>query len=113
VARYRVSPPRLRRPGALRVARRGRAVRVRWARVAGARRYGVVVSPATGRQRVLKVRRRSLRLTGAVAARGGTVRVSALDALGHSGPARAGRWRPKTRQPTRFEPFRELRARRR
>jgi uncharacterized delta-60 repeat protein len=113
VARYRLTRQRAGRPGALRVVRRGRAVTVSWGAAPGAARYGVVVSPSSGPQRILRLAatRRSLRLTGAAAARGGTVRVAALDAQGAAGPARAGRWRPAAAPQSRFRPFRELRAR--
>lgn len=114
VARYRISGSRPGRPGALRVKRRGNALTAAWGAAPGAARYGVVVSPAGGAQRILRLPagRRSLRLTGTVAARGGTLRVAALDPRGAAGPSLTARWRPSTPPRSRFLPFRELRARR-
>ena len=115
VARYRVTAARPGRPGALRAVRRGKVVNVSWGAATGAARYGVVVSPASGAQRIVRLAasRRSLRLTGAAAARGGTLRVVALDRQGRAGRAATGRWRAAAPAASRFRPFRELRAARR
>ena len=85
IARYSFRLPRPARPGPLVVRRRGKAISVSWPAVAGAARYGIVVSPALGPQRILKVRARAIRLTGTSATGSGVVQVTALDAAGRPG----------------------------
>jgi hypothetical protein len=111
VARYGFRPRPPARPGALKVVRRGKAVTVSWPAAAGAVRYGVVISPASGAERIMRVRRgRQIRLTGTTVAGGGVIQVTGLDAEGRSGRPRTARWRASGPKPSRFRPFRELRA---
>jgi hypothetical protein len=100
VARFR--PPSARLPAVrrLRVSRRGTTLRARWKRVAGATGYDVVVTPTSGRQRVVRVRRSRATLRGVARYASGRVDVRALGAGSRSASRRA-RFRAIARKPSR------------
>jgi hypothetical protein len=78
VASFRPPSPRLDRPARLRVRRRGAALHVSWRRVPAATRYEVVLTPAVGRQRTLRVRGSSTTIRGVAATVSGRVGVLAV-----------------------------------
>ena len=111
--------PRTGRPRRVSVHRRGGALRVRWSRVRGAKRYGVVIELTNGNERqiVVGARRRSLRIRRVDLAQGGVVRVSAQGLLNDYGRPRTARFK-RLRQPpsafvTRHENPRKRRSARR
>lgn len=111
VARFRVAAPRrVSRPRGLKVARRATSLLVSWRPVAGATRYGVVVTQRAAAQRLLKLssRHHSIRVRGVALTQAGTVAVSAQGSTpgwGKPANARFG----ATRKPfTVLHPFRLL-----
>lgn len=112
VARYRVAPPpRLRPPTRLYVRRTAASVSVRWAAVAAATRYALVLRLRNGVQRVVTLppRRRTVVFRAIPATQAGTVTVRAIGPGGVLGPAASGRFSALKRQPSSFLPLSELR----
>jgi hypothetical protein len=101
--------PKMRRPRRVSVRRRGKSLFVRWARVAGAQRYGVVLELSRGNERqfVLSRRKRSLRIRRVPLSQGGAVRVSAQGIRNEFGPPKQRRFkrlrRPASALVTRHE----------
>lgn len=81
IARFKPPSPRLGTPKRLDVRRRPKAVIVRWARVRGATRYEVALTPSRGRQRFVTTSRGSLVLRRVPKTVRGTVSVRAVDRL--------------------------------
>lgn len=111
VARFAPPSPRLARPRGLRVRRRGTSLRVSWARVAGARRYELVVSSSGDGSRVRRTRGRRAVIKGIEKSSAGRVTVRAVDRLREGRPAKA-RFRRTARRKTRFAPLGRCRIQR-
>ena len=112
VARYRPAPPpRLARPGELRVRRSPSSVIVSWTRVQAASRYALVLRLRSGGQRLVRVpsARTTVRLAGVPPTQAGSVTVRALDVRGGWGPAASGRFAARRTQASAFLPYAELR----
>ena len=101
------SPPsvHLGRPSRLAVHRSGARLRVRWTRVAGAERYELVTSLATGGQRVTSTRRLSAVVGAIPRASAGRVTVRAVAPM-RRGAVHSARFRAVgPRAATRFGPL--------
>lgn len=105
VASFMPPSARLARPGRVAVRRRGAKLLVSWARVAGATRYDVIATLASGAQRATTTRRPSATLTGITASSGGRVAVRGVASM-RQGGLRTARFRA-TKPParTRFGPL--------
>jgi len=91
LASFRVGAARpIGRSGGVRVRRVGKTLHVSWSPVPGATSYGLVAQFDAGSelQRPVKAGRRSFVVAGVPLTESGTVRVSAMDALGHWGKPR-------------------------
>ena len=111
VARYKVGPPpKPGRPGRVRVRRKGTALTVSWAAAKGVARYGLVVTPRGGVQKILTLpaKRLTKRVTGIPATQAGTVVVRALTEAGDAGPPASARFSATKKARSRFLPFSEL-----
>lgn len=87
VARFSAPSPQLARPGGVRALRIGGALRVQWRPVAGAERYEVALTTASGRQRVVRTTRRSVVIPRVARFDGGRVTVRAVARLRDGRPA--------------------------
>jgi hypothetical protein len=109
VARFTPPSTRLGRPRRVRVRRRGTGLRVSWPHVAGAARYDVGTTLATGDQRKTSTRRNTLTIKRVTRSSGGRVTVRATASM-RKGPARSGRFRATAPRPrTRLGPLPRLR----
>lgn len=109
VARFTPPSLRLARPASVTVRRRGTFLSVAWPAVAGARRYEVVATAASGVQRRTRTTRRTVTLKGLPTASGGRVAVRATASL-RQGAGRTVVFRATTRRvPTRYGPLPKLR----
>jgi hypothetical protein len=99
------------RPAHIRARHAGAAVVVSWRAAPGAAQYGVVVTPAGGATRLVRVpgTRHSVRVAGIPGARGGTVTVRALTRGGDAGRPASARFAATRSSPSRFRALSELR----
>lgn len=108
IAHFAPPSTRLGRPARVRVRRRGSTLIVRWPRVAGASRYDVVTTLATGRQRTTRTRHTAIAIRGVARVSGGRVSVRAAASMRRSA-LRSARFRATARRPRTLGPLLRLR----
>ena len=108
VARFTPPSARLGRPVRVRVRRRGSTLLVSWPRVAGASRYDIVTTLATGRQRTSRTRRNLIAIHGVSRTSGGRVSVRAVASM-RRGALRSVRFRATARRAPSLGPLLRLR----
>jgi hypothetical protein len=101
VARFLPPSPRLGTVGRLRVLRRGTVLAASWAPVADAASYDVVITPTSGKQRLIRVRTPRARISGVARYAAGRVSVRATG-LGSRGPALSRRFKATAKKPSRI-----------
>ena len=103
-------PPQAGKVKRVRVQRRGKSLKIAWAKASNAVGYGVVVSQKGGEQETITVkgRRRSARVSGIDPTEGGTVAVNAFGPLGDRGPSGSKSFKAVRKKPDRRIPYGQL-----